>query len=57
VDQALLELSDQVAHIPMLGGNSSMNVVTACAIATSQGHQPLPSTRACRGLASPYNCM
>ncbi|HWU78340.1 MAG TPA: TrmH family RNA methyltransferase [Rhodanobacter sp.] len=34
VDQALLELSDDVVHIPMQGGNSSMNVAMACAIAT-----------------------
>ena len=34
VDQTLLELSDEVVHIPMLGGNSSMNVAMACAIAT-----------------------
>lgn len=34
VDPALLELSDEVVHIPMLGGNSSMNVAMACAIAT-----------------------
>ena len=34
VDQALLDLSDQTVHIPMLGHNSSMNVATACSIAT-----------------------
>jgi len=33
VSQALLDLSDQTIHIPMLGANSSMNVATACAIA------------------------
>ncbi len=34
VAQSLLDLSDQVVHIPMHGGNSSMNVAMACAIAT-----------------------
>lgn len=34
VPQELLDLSDQTIHIPMLGANSSMNVATACAIAT-----------------------
>lgn len=34
VSQALLDLSDQTVHIPMLGHNSSMNVATACSIAT-----------------------
>lgn len=34
VSQALLDFSEQVVHIPMLGRNSSMNVATACAIAT-----------------------
>lgn len=33
VGQALLDLSDQTVHIPMLGHNSSMNVATACSIA------------------------
>lgn len=30
----LLEMTDVVAHIPMRGINASMNVVTACAIAS-----------------------
>ncbi|WP_449425467.1 TrmH family RNA methyltransferase, partial [Rhodanobacter lindaniclasticus] len=34
VSQALLDRSDQTVHIPMLGAHSSMNVATACAIAT-----------------------
>lgn len=34
VIQALLDVSDITIHIPMLGQNSSMNVATACAIAT-----------------------
>jgi tRNA G18 (ribose-2'-O)-methylase SpoU len=34
VCQALLDVSDLTAHIPMRGRNSSMNVATACAIAT-----------------------
>lgn len=34
VNQALLDLSEQSVHIPMLGQHSSMNVATACAIAT-----------------------
>lgn len=34
VPQELLDLSDDTIHIPMLGKNSSMNVATACAIAT-----------------------
>jgi tRNA G18 (ribose-2'-O)-methylase SpoU len=34
VSQALLDLSEQAVHIPMIGHNSSMNVATACAIAT-----------------------
>lgn len=33
VSQALLDVSDCVVHIRMLGQNSSMNVATACAIA------------------------
>jgi len=33
VDDTLLNLSDEVMHIPMLGQNSSMNVATASAIA------------------------
>ncbi len=33
VDQSLLALSDITTHIPMLGNNSSMNVVTAAGIA------------------------
>lgn len=34
VSQEILDESDQTIHIPMLGANSSMNVATACAIAT-----------------------
>lgn len=34
VSQPLLDLSEQAVHIPMIGQNSSMNVATACAIAT-----------------------
>lgn len=34
VSQSLLDLSEQTVHIPMLGQHSSMNVATACAIAT-----------------------
>ena len=34
VSQALLDLSEQTVHIPMRGQHSSMNVATACAIAT-----------------------
>jgi len=34
VCQELLDASDVTVHIPMLGRNSSMNVATACAIAT-----------------------
>lgn len=34
VSQALLDLSEQTVHIPMRGRHSSMNVATACAIAT-----------------------
>ncbi|KUJ84195.1 MULTISPECIES: TrmH family RNA methyltransferase [Microbulbifer] len=30
----LLEMADEVVHIPMRGINASMNVVTACAIAS-----------------------
>ena len=33
VDQALLNLSDITVHIPMLGNNSSMNVIAAASIA------------------------
>ena len=34
VCQALLDASDATVHIPMRGENSSMNVASACAIAT-----------------------
>jgi len=34
VSQELLDCSDETLHIPMLGQNSSINVATACAIAT-----------------------
>jgi tRNA G18 (ribose-2'-O)-methylase SpoU len=34
VSQALLDISEQTVHVPMRGQHSSMNVATACAIAT-----------------------
>lgn len=34
VSQVLLDSSDMTVHIPMFGVNSSMNVATACAIAS-----------------------
>ena len=34
VSHDLLDRSDKTVHIPMLGRNSSMNLATACAIAT-----------------------
>ncbi|MCO1334366.1 hypothetical protein MO867_08435 [Microbulbifer sp. OS29] len=34
VGTALLKMVDTIVHIPMLGVNSSMNVASACAIAT-----------------------
>jgi tRNA G18 (ribose-2'-O)-methylase SpoU len=34
--QQLLDISDETIHIPMLGSNSSMNVASACSIATYQ---------------------
>lgn len=34
VCQELLDVSDKTIHIPMLGQNSSLNVATACSIAT-----------------------
>ena len=34
VCESLLQFSDVIIHIPMLGVNSSMNVATACSIAT-----------------------
>lgn len=34
VCQELLDSSDKAVHIPMMGYNSSMNVATACSIAT-----------------------
>ena len=34
ISETLLEASDQTIHIPMLGANSSMNVASACSIAT-----------------------
>jgi tRNA G18 (ribose-2'-O)-methylase SpoU len=36
VDESLLKLADITVHIPMQGNNSSMNVVTAAAIACYQ---------------------
>lgn len=43
VPQALLDCSDVSVHIPMLGANSSMNVGSACAIATYQITRQFPS--------------
>ena len=43
VSRALLEASDDIIHIPMLGWNASMNVATACAIAVFE------ITRKCYG--------
>jgi len=34
ISQELLDVSDKTVHIPMLGHCSSMNVATACSIAT-----------------------
>ncbi len=34
VSQPLLDASDETVHIPMVGVNSSMNIATACSIAT-----------------------
>ena len=34
VSQELLDIADVTVHIPMLGKNSSMNVASACAVAT-----------------------
>lgn len=34
ISQELLDVSDKTIHIPMLGQNSSLNVATACSIAT-----------------------
>ena len=34
VSEGLLAISDVTVHIPMLGANSSMNVASACSIAT-----------------------
>ena len=34
VSQELLDVSDCIIYIPMLGQNSSMNIATACAIST-----------------------
>ncbi len=42
VSQALLDLSEQTVHIPMLGTHSSMNVATACAIATFEITRAIP---------------
>lgn len=39
VCKELLEVSDVTVHIPMLGVNSSMNVATACSIATYEIYQ------------------
>lgn len=46
VDQALLSISDAVAHIPMRGENSSMNLVSACAIAAYTLTQQLETVEA-----------
>lgn len=42
VPQTLIDASDQTVHIPMMGLNSSMNVVAACAIATYEITKQLP---------------
>ncbi|GAB1265459.1 TrmH family RNA methyltransferase [Aurantivibrio infirmus] len=34
ISKPLLDMSDSVVHIPMLGANSSMNVANACSIAS-----------------------
>lgn len=41
VCQPLLDISDATVHIPMRGGNSSMNVACACAIAAYVITRPL----------------
>ena len=46
VSQALLDASDRTVHIPMLGAHSSMNVATACAIATFEIIRAFPSAPA-----------
>lgn len=46
VSQALLDASDMAVHIPMVGRNSSMNIATACAVATFalvKAYLPSPS--------------
>lgn len=42
VSQSLLDLSEQTVHIPMRGAHSSMNVATACAVATFEITRSLP---------------
>lgn len=44
VSQALLDVSDMTVHIPMFGVNSSMNVATACAIASYEITKQLESS-------------
>lgn len=50
VSQQLLDLSDETIHIPMRGANSSMNVASACSIATYEiarmlSHEPKTEDR------------
>ena len=45
VDNALLEASDHCVHIPMLGMNSSMNVICAASIAVYEMTRGLPHNR------------
>lgn len=44
VPQVLLDAADFVVHVPMFGRNSSMNVVTACAIAVFEIHRQTSET-------------
>lgn len=44
VSQGLLDESEQTVHIPMMGHNSSMNVVVACAIAVFEITKELSAT-------------
>ena len=44
ISQDLLDEADHAVHIPMMGYNSSMNVVTACAIAVFEITRELSAT-------------
>jgi tRNA G18 (ribose-2'-O)-methylase SpoU len=44
INQSLLDESEQTVHIPMMGHNSSMNVVVACAIAVFEITKELSAT-------------